>query len=148
MKRSVIIAALFLAALSALVAACGRVEPAVQQPAAENVSEIAVKEGCDYNNPPCGESYDCVDNACTLKSGCDYSNPPCNTSYECISNSCLLKSGCSYSNPACDLNHSCIGNQCILKTGCKYNNPPCNSSQICQNNKCFEHILSSGGGGY
>lgn len=35
-----------------------------------------------------------------------------------------------------------------VKADCAYDNPPCQESQICQNNKCFEHILSSGGGGY
>ncbi|MBI2550338.1 hypothetical protein HYV83_04125 [Candidatus Woesearchaeota archaeon] len=84
----------------------------------------------------------------TEEKGCSYNNPACNASYDCISNSCLLKSGCSYSNPSCDSNHSCTSNMCVLKEGCRYKNPPCNSSQICQNNKCFEHILSSGGGGY
>ena len=151
MKHSIVIAALFFVALSVFVAACGRVEnleQPVQQASIDNVPEVEVKEGCAHDNPPCDATQDCVDNSCMLKSGCNYSNPPCNTSYECVNNSCLLKSGCDYSNPGCDSNHSCAGNVCVLKNGCRYNNPSCNSSQICQNNKCFEHILSSGGGGY
>ncbi|MEK6837247.1 MAG: hypothetical protein AABX69_01230 [Nanoarchaeota archaeon] len=155
MKPGLVIAALFSTFLSVFIVACSEVENQIQseqpqleqQAVADNFSEaeeVKVKEGCDYGNPPCEESYDCVSNKCVLKGGCNYNNPQCNRSYDCVNNSCVLKTGCNYNNPACDLNHSCTGNQCILKTGCKYKNPPCNSSQICQNNKCFELVFGSG----
>ncbi|MBI2141671.1 hypothetical protein HYU16_04595 [Candidatus Woesearchaeota archaeon] len=147
-------AAFLLGVVAIVVAGCATYQtgqqaeaPQVSQSNASNISEAIPKEGCNYNNPPCSEDYDCVNNTCSLKTGCSHDNPPCAASYDCINNSCVLKQGCKYNNPGCGLNSSCINNSCT-PIGCKHSNPPCNSSQICQNNKCFEHILSSGGGGY
>ncbi len=136
MKLLFVIAATILLAL--LIVGCnGPKKELVKQPAQQQViasapAVAAVDNGANF----------------TLKNGCSYNNPRCNASYDCVNNSCELRSGCDYSNPGCGQNSSCVDNSCTLKSGCKYKNPPCNSSQICQNNKCFEHILSSGGGGY
>ena len=136
MRVLFIIAAAMMLAL--LLSGCASPEKgAIKEPAQQQVIASA----------PAGAAADNGTNF-TVKEGCSYSNPPCNDSYDCANNNCVLKSGCDYNNPVCNSNHSCTGNVCVLKSGCKYKNPPCNASQICQNNKCFEHILSSGGGGY
>jgi len=102
--------------------------------------------GCQYGNPECKDTEECLDNECVLRMGCTYNNPPCSSVQNCENNECVLKTGCDYDNPICDNQSDCINNECIKKAGCSYSNPDCNSSQICQNNKCYRLIRNYGGG--
>lgn len=96
------------------------------------------KKGCQYTNPLCDNSYDCINNNCVLKKGCQYSNPACGANYDCVNNACQLKPGCQYSNPACEANYDCADNACQLKPGCTYDNPPCEENYECKDNQCVE----------
>ncbi len=54
---------------------------------------VIIKSGCQYNNPGCGENYNCINNQCLLKSGCSYNNPACSGGYSCQNNRCVVIRG-------------------------------------------------------
>ncbi len=47
--------------------------------------------GCNFNNPVCGDNYVCMNNQCVLKEGCSFSNPSCDEGYICKENICVAK---------------------------------------------------------
>ncbi len=93
------------------------------------------KQGCEFNNPSCNKTFECVNNQCQLKMGCTYNNPSCEENQDCIGNFCRLKEGCQFNNPSCENTSECVNNQCQLKMGCTYNNHSCEGN--CVENKCI-----------
>ena len=112
------------------------------------------KYGCEYDNPPCDEDYDCIRNECILKSGCAHDNPLCEESYTCINNSCILKEGCAYSNPSCGEGYSCINNECVQHCPyecCEdsvYKSKNCGVGYLCNGNECISDPAYKGDGTY
>ncbi|MFQ5406465.1 MAG: hypothetical protein ACE5DI_04900 [Candidatus Micrarchaeia archaeon] len=58
-------------------------------------SPTPIPSGCDYDNPACGEGFECKNNNCykiptpTPKPfGCAYQNPVCDEGFECRGNNC------------------------------------------------------------
>jgi len=56
----------------------------------------AAANGCSFNNPPCADGQQCVNNACVI--------PPVPTA---------VSAGCAYNNPSCAEGQQCTDNQCV-----------------------------------
>ena len=55
------------------------------------VKKFVNDEGCQYQNPDCGNEEDCINNQCQPRRGCQYHNPDCGRSEECVNNNCVLR---------------------------------------------------------
>jgi hypothetical protein len=101
--------------------------------------------GCAYQNPACGQGYECVNDTCLAlaapapanaspapqQSGCAYDNPACGADYDCVNDSCVEKVICgkfgcqqgeNYSNCCtdcgCPAGYTCgPDNACSLSVG-------------------------------
>lgn len=132
---------------------CGNPSQGIYSPEAP----LLPSTGCQYNNPACGQNYDCIDNQCKLKikSGCLYENPTCNPGDECINNTCITsKKGCFANSAICSSNEYCIRDTCINKQDILPKNAlqsqqQCSYDKVYINGKCekakFNLIFVQGG---
>ena len=109
----------------------------VHSPSAVSAPIVIQEEGCQYDNPVCGDDYNCVNNQCVLKTGCAYNNPGCGVDSDCVNNQCVLKEGCQYDNPGCEEGFNCENNQCVsISINCDkgyIGEPSCNGLNVYQN---------------
>jgi len=121
-------------------------------------NESSLEEAPEGSSNPCPDDYEPIGDGCFLKRGCAYQNPPCGQNYACIDNACVIDTEdescmqcldespgnecvgdcCLKITPAdCDDGKCCSGSICVERQGCHYGNPECSEDEICLNNECI-----------